>query len=560
MEKEEKKEFSNKFSGIAKTKKQATDLAALAMGKVPPQARELEEAVLGAILLEKDKFPDVLEILNKPECFYVDAHQLIYAAIIRLNNKGQAIDLLTIADELRRTNELEVIGGPYFLSKLTLSVVSSAHVIAHARIVLEKFIQRELIKICSNIINSAYEDKNDVFQMLDKAETELFDIGNNYLRKNYSSLQDILVETIDQISKSREQKDDITGVPSGFPSLDAITAGWQPTDLIILAARPAVGKTAFALNLAMNAAMDPVKPRGVAVFSLEMGSTQLVKRMLSCVTDVSLEKISRGNLEDHEFMQLNQRMDKLAKAPLFLDDQAGLNIFELRAKCRRLKAKHDLGMVIIDYLQLMQGNDKNGNREQEISKISRELKGLAKELKVPIIALSQLSRAVETRSGDKGKIPQLSDLRESGAIEQDADMVLFIYRPEYHGIENNEHGELVKGETHVNIAKHRNGRLDSVRLQAQLEYQRFVEIKEDTTNFISGFDNPSAGFGNFTSNANAGGFGGNDSHVVMSSGFQTMQSKANNMSFDDDDDEFGMPPSSALRGFRPPSDDDDAPF
>lgn len=547
-------------TSASRTRKQSNELATLALGKIPPQARELEEAILGAIMLEKDKFPDVVEILNKPECFYVDAHQKIYAAIMRLSAKGYAIDLLTIAEELKKTDELEIVGGPYFLTKLTMSIVSSAHVIAHARIVLEKFIQRELIKICSNIINSAYEDKSDVFQMLDKAETELFDIGNNYLRKNYSSLQDILVETIDQIQKAREQKDDVTGVPSGFPSLDAITAGWQPTDLIILAARPAVGKTAFALNLAMNAAMDPNKPRGVAVFSLEMGSTQLVKRMLSAVTEVRLENITRGKMEDYEFKQLNQRMDKLAKAPIFLDDQAGLNIFELRAKCRRLKAKHDLQMVVIDYLQLMSGGDKNGSREQEISKISRELKGLAKELKIPIIALSQLSRAVETRAGDKGKIPQLSDLRESGAIEQDADMVIFIYRPEYHGITNDEMGEPVAGETHINIAKHRNGRLDSVRLQAQLEYQKFIELPQFDSDFIGGGAPPTPAFhGGFNNSFDGGNMGGmNDSKLTMSSGFQTMQSKANSMDFDDD--EFGSGGGNKFKRFNLPPDEEDAPY
>lgn len=551
-----KKELAS-LTGGARGRKPKDDLSSLALGKVPPQAKELEEAILGAIMLEKDKFPDVVEILNVPECFYVDAHQRIYGAIIRLANKGYAIDLLTVAEELRKTDELELVGGPYFLTKLTHGVVSSAHVIAHARIVLEKFIQRELIKICSKIINSAYEDKSDVFEMLDKAETELFDIGNNYLRKNYSSLQDILVETIDQIQQAREQKDDVTGVPSGFPSLDAITAGWQPTDLIILAARPAVGKTAFALNLAMNAAMAPDKARGVAVFSLEMGSTQLVKRMLSAVTEVKLEAITRGNMEEHEFKQLNQRMDKLAKAPIFLDDQAGLTIFELRAKCRRLKAKNDLQMIIIDYLQLMQGHDKSGNREQEISKISRELKSLAKELRVPIIALSQLSRAVETRSGDKGKIPQLSDLRESGAIEQDADMVIFIYRPEYHGITNDEMGQPIPGETHINIAKHRNGRLDSVRLKAMLEYQKFVEIPQSNDEFIGGYDtfNPQAGFGGSSSS-----FGNNDSSLILSSGFQTMQSKANNMSFDDDD-EFNFNPNKGLNKFSRNNDfDEDPPF
>jgi replicative DNA helicase len=552
MSTEFKKELSS-LAGSSRNRKTKDDFNALALGKVPPQAKELEEAILGAIMLEKDKFPDVLEILNTAECFYVDAHQRIYGAIIRLNNKGYAIDLLTVAEELKKTDELELVGGPYFLTKLTHGVVSSAHVIGHARIVLEKFIQRELIKICSKIINSAYEDKSDVFEMLDKAETDLFDIGNNYLRKNYSSLQDILVETIDQIEKARDQKDDITGVPSGFPSLDAITAGWQPTDLIILAARPAVGKTAFALNLAMNAAMNATNPRGVAVFSLEMGSTQLVKRMLSAVTDVRLESITRGQMEDYEFKQLHQRMDKLAKAPIFLDDQAGLNIFELRAKCRRLKAKHDLQLIIIDYLQLMQGHDKSGNREQEISKISRELKGLAKELEVPIIALSQLSRAVETRSGDKGKIPQLSDLRESGAIEQDADMVIFIYRPEYHGITNDEMGQPIPGETHINIAKHRNGRLDSVRLQAKLEYQKFIELPQNENDFIGGNNfNSNAGFGNFQQESGA-------SSLVLSPGFQTMQSKANNMSFDEEDEFGGANPAKGFK-FKDPSEEDDIPF
>jgi replicative DNA helicase len=489
--------------GAARTARKP-DLSNVMYGKVPPQAKELEEAVLGAIMLEKDRLSDVLEILPSPDCFYVDAHQRIYAAIKRLPEKGLVVDLLTVTEELRKSDELDLIGGPYFLTKLTMSVVSSAHVIVHARIVMEKYIQRELIKISGDIITTAYEDKTDVFDLMDKAEADLFEISNNFLRKNYSSMQDILVETIEQVTKAREEKDDITGVPSGFDSLDAITGGWQPSDLIILAARPAVGKTAFALNLAMNAAMHPTKPRGVAIFSLEMGNTQIAKRMLSCVTQVRLENISRGKLEDYEFAQMTKRMEPLVKAPIFIDDQAGLNIFELRAKCRRLKTKNDIGMIIIDYLQLMQGSDKAGNREQEISKISRELKMLAKELHVPVLALSQLSRAVETRGGDKGKIPQLSDLRESGAIEQDADMVMFIYRPEYHGITNDESGQAFDGETHINIAKHRNGRLDTVKLKAILEYQQFVEApKDDWSGGFNGgggagfggggFDNPMAG-------------------------------------------------------------------
>lgn len=533
---------------VNRTKKQ--DLNGLMYGKLPPQARELEEAVLGAIMLEGERLSDVLEILPTPECFYVETHKKIYAAVQSLAEKGQAVDMLTVCDELRQRGELEVVGGQYAITRLTVPVVSSAHVVAHARIVMEKFILRELIRICGGILTDAYEDGAGVFDILDKAESQLFDISNNYLRKNYSSLQDVIVETIEQIAKSKEEKEDITGVPSGFPTLDAITAGWQKTDLIILAARPSVGKTAFALNLALNAALHPQKPQGVAIFSLEMSNTQLVKRMLSTVTDVRLESINHGRLEDYEFTQITQRMERLANAPIFIDDQAGLNIFELRAKCRRLKAKHDIKLIIIDYLQLMHGGSDSrfGNREQEISKISRELKGLAKELDVPVIALSQLSRAVETRS-DKNKIPQLSDLRESGAIEQDADMVMFIYRPEYHGIENDENGQPLEGETHINIAKHRNGRLDSIQLQAQLAYQRFVEIPKD--NFGA---NPYAGM------RQESGFDNGSGIRIEPGAFQTLQSKANDMNFDEEDWDTPSGSDSGLRNPPSPEEDEDMPF
>lgn len=528
------------------------ELPNLMYGKLPPQARELEEAVLGAIMLESEKLSEVLEILSTPECFYVEAHKKIFSAIQGLSGKGQAVDMLTVCEELQQRGELELVGGQFAVTRLTMAVVSSAHAVAHSRIVMEKFIMREMIRICGGIVADAYEDGSAVFDLLDKAETQLFDISNNYLRKNYSSIKDVIVDTLDQIAKSKEEKEDITGVPSGFPTLDGITAGWQKTDLIILAARPSVGKTAFALNLALNAALHPHKPQGVAIFSLEMSNTQLVKRMLSTVTDIRLENISHGRLEDYEFTQLTQRMEKLANAPIFIDDQAGLNIFELRAKCRRLKAKHDIQLVIIDYLQLMHGgaDSKYGNREQEISKISRELKGLAKELNIPIIALSQLSRAVETRS-EKNKIPQLSDLRESGAIEQDADMVMFIYRPEYHGIENDENGQPLEGETHINIAKHRNGRLDSVRLQAQLAYQRFVEIPQD--NFEH--SNPFAGI------RKEGGSNDGTGMQISPGAFQTLQSKVNNMNFEDDDPEGGFGNRFSSKFKTPPdSGDENAPF
>ncbi|MDB5199587.1 MAG: dnaB [Chitinophagaceae bacterium] len=458
------------------------DLGTMMYGKVPPQAKELEEAVLGAIMLEKSAFDTVVEIL-KPECFYVEANQRIYRAMQGLQQKNLPIDLLTVVEELKFREELDVVGGPYYVSKLTNAVVSSANIEAHSRIILQKFIQRELIRISGEIIGDAYEDSTDVFELLDEAESKLFEITNNHLRKDYASIDTVLVKTIQRIEDLRTRQDEISGVPTGFHLLDRLTYGWQPTDLIILAARPSVGKTAFALNLARNAALHPTKPTAVGFFSLEMSAGQLVQRILSAESEIWLEKIARGRLEEHEMKQLYKKgIERLASAPIHIDDTAALNIFELRAKCRRLKNKHNVGLIIIDYLQLMSGTseNRNSNREQEISRISRDLKGLAKELNIPILALSQLSREVEKRGAKEGqKIPQLSDLRESGAIEQDADMVMFLYRPEYYDITANEMGESNKGETHVRIAKHRNGQLDTIKLKALLHIQKFIE--EDGT-------------------------------------------------------------------------------
>jgi replicative DNA helicase len=457
-------------------RKGTSDLSTMVYGKVPPQAKDLEEAVLGAIMLEKSAFDTVIEIL-KPECFYLEANQRIYRAMQGLQQKNQPIDILTVVEELRSREELEMVGGPYYVTRLTNAVVSSANIETHSRIILQKFIQRELIRISGEIIGDAYEDSTDVFDLLDDAESKLFEITNNHLRKNFDSIDTVLVKTVQRIEDMRHRNEDITGVPSGFSSLDHVTYGWQNTDLIILAARPSVGKTAFALNLARNAALHPQKPTPVALFSLEMSSAQLVQRILSAESEIWLEKIARGKLEEHEMKQLYARgIQRLAQAPIFIDDTAALNIFELRAKCRRLKNKHNIGLIIIDYLQLMSGTgDRNSNREQEISRISRDLKGLAKELQVPIIALSQLSREVEKRK-EGNKMPQLSDLRESGAIEQDADMVMFLYRPEYYDITANEFGESNKGETHVRIAKHRNGSLETIKLKALLHIQKFAEM------------------------------------------------------------------------------------
>lgn len=457
-------------------RKTAPDLSTMIYGKVPPQAKDLEEAVLGAVMLEKGAFDAVVEVL-KPEAFYVDSHQRIYRAMQGLANKSQPIDILTVVEELRFREELDVVGGPYYVTKLTNSVVSSANIEAHARIILQKFIQRELIRISGEIISDAYEDSSDVFDLLDQAESKIYEVTSTHLRNNYETIDSVLVKTIQRIEDLRHKNEDITGVPSGFPTLDRVTYGWQMTDLIILAARPSVGKTAFALNLARNAALHPTKPTPVAFFSLEMSAGQLVQRILSAESEIWLEKISRGKMEEHEMKQLYARgIQRLSQAPLFIDDTPALNIFELRAKCRRLKNANNIGMIIIDYLQLMSGTaeNRNSNREQEISNISRSLKGLAKELQVPIIALSQLSREVEKRK-DGNKMPQLSDLRESGAIEQDADMVMFLYRPEYYDITQDEMGDNNRGETHVRIAKHRNGSLETIKLRALLHIQKFIE-------------------------------------------------------------------------------------
>lgn len=506
-----------------KRRKNSIDMSTMLYGKVPPQAKELEEAVLGAIMLEKSAFDTVTEII-KPECFYVEAHQEIFKAMQGLQQKSMPIDILTVVEELKMREKLDMVGGPYYVTKLTNAVVSTANIEAHARIVLQKFIQRELIRISGEIIGDAYEDSTDVFDLLDDSETKMFNITNNYLKKNFEDIQNVLAKTINRIDELRTKTDDISGVPSGFPTLDRVTYGWQPTDLIILAARPAVGKTAFALNLARNAALHPTNPVPVGFFSLEMGASQLVQRILSAESEIKMEKISRGKLENYEYEQLlSKGIKKLEVAPIYIDDTAALNIFEFRAKARRLVNKHKVGFIIIDYLQLMSGNadNKNSNREQEISTISRNLKALAKELNIPIIALSQLSRAVETRK--ESKMPQLSDLRESGAIEQDADMVMFIYRPEYYEVMNNEHGESTHGETHVRIAKHRNGSLETVKLRAKLEIQKFEEWDDGGMPGLGGNWKP---IGPPTT-PQAGG-GGDDAKLYIQKG-----SRMNGGSFDD---------------------------
>lgn len=443
-------------------------------GRVPPQATDLEEAVLGAMMLEQNALTNVIDIL-KPGAFYKESHQKIFSAIHDLFTAGQPVDILTVTESLKKRGELEEVGGAYTISMLTNRVASSANVEYHARIILQKFLQRELIRISSEIIKESYEDSKDVFDILDKAEKELFAVSETNLRRNYDDMHSLIKEAVKQIEGAKNQDGHISGIPSGFADLDRVTAGWQKSDLVILAARPGMGKTAFVLTMARNMAVDFKKP--IAIFSLEMAGVQLVTRLISSETELPADKLRRGQLEQYEWEQLNARLSSLTDAPLYIDDTPALSIFELRAKCRRLKAQHDIQLVIVDYLQLMTTGSENhrGNREQEISNISRSMKSLAKELNIPVIAISQLSRAVETRGGSKR--PILSDLRESGAIEQDADMVLFIYRPEYYQITEDEQGNSTEGLAQLIIAKHRNGALKDINLRFIQNFAKFTEYE-----------------------------------------------------------------------------------
>lgn len=458
-------------------------------GRVPPQALDLEEVVLGGMMLEKDAVNTVIDILH-PEAFYKDAHQKIFNAIKNLFSRSEPIDLLTVTNALRSSGELDIIGGAYYISQLTNRVVSAANIEFHARIILQKFIQRELIRISSDIIKDAYEDTTDVFDLLDKAESGLFSVSETNLRRSFSTMPDLVHAAIADIENAKNSEGEMRGVPSGYTALDAITQGWQKSDLIILAARPSMGKTALALNLARNAAVTFNKP--VAFFSLEMSSVQLVTRLISSESYLPADKLRKGDLAQHEWLQLTTKITPLVNAKMYIDDTPQLSIFELRAKCRRLKQQFDIQMVYVDYLQLMTtGGENRGNREQEISNISRSLKSLAKELEVPVLALSQLSRSVESRPGSKK--PILSDLRESGAIEQDADMVIFIYRPEYYGLTEDEGKQNTQGLAVINIAKHRNGKLGDVNLKFVGQFARFDDFEnfENKTNDLmpnQGFD------------------------------------------------------------------------
>ncbi|MBN4057985.1 replicative DNA helicase [Olleya sp. AH-315-K02] len=448
----------------------------LEKGKIPPQALDLEEVVLGAMMIDKKGVDEVIDILS-PEAFYKDAHQYIFEAIFRLFENSEPIDLLTVSSQLKKDSRLDVAGGDFYLISLTQKVSSSAHIEFHARIILQKYIQRSLIKISNEIIEDSYDETKDVFDLLDNAEAKLYEVTQGNIKKSSETAQDLVIQAKKKI-EDISNKEGMSGIPSGFVKLDKLTSGWQESDLIIIASRPGMGKTALTLSMARNVAVNQNIP--VAFFSLEMSSVQLITRLISSETGLSSQKLRTGRLEKHEWEQLNVKVKALEKAPLFIDDSPSLSIFDLRAKARRLSSQHGIKLIIVDYLQLMTagGGMKGGNREQEISTISRNLKALAKELSIPVIALSQLSRAVETRGGSKR--PLLSDLRESGAIEQDADIVSFIYRPEYYKIDewDDEERTPTEGQAEFIVAKHRNGGLDSIRMKFIAHLGKFDNLDD----------------------------------------------------------------------------------
>ncbi|KAB1159945.1 MULTISPECIES: replicative DNA helicase [Tenacibaculum] len=500
-----------KTHSVRGTKVDKARIVSLEKGKLPPQALELEEAVLGAMMIDKKGIDEVIDILH-PEAFYDKRHQEIYSAIYTLFQNSEPIDLLSVSNQLKKNGKLDVAGGDFYLIGLTQKVASSAHIEFHSRIILEKFIQRKLITISSEIIESAYTETIDVFDLLDDAEGKLFEVTQGNLKKGAERADSLVQQSINKIQEI-SGKEGMSGLATGFTKLDALTSGWQPSDLIIIAARPGMGKTAFVISMAKNMAIE--FNHAVAIFSLEMSSVQLITRMISSETGLTSEKLRKGNLEPHEWEQLNVKVKRLSDSPIFIDDTPALSIFDLRAKARRLVSQHNVRILIIDYLQLMTAGGAGGNREQEISTISRNLKALAKELNVPVIALSQLSRAVETRGGSKR--PLLSDLRESGAIEQDADIVSFIFRPEYYGMtewDDDDHSPC-EGQGEFIVAKHRNGGLDNIRLKFTGHLAKFSDLEEGfSSEFQSSMNssfNDEISSNNFTSPEDA--FGPSDDDV-----------------------------------------------
>ena len=450
------------------------------LGKLPPQALELEASVIGALMIEKEAFSSVTDLL-RPESFYSDQHRHIFEAVQALSAKDAPIDVLSVAEQLKQSGKLEQAGGVIYLSDLTRRVASAAHIRYHAQIIAQKATARDLITAACQIEEKGYDETQDVDELVEEATAKIFEISQRAQKRDVTHIYPVITEAFDRMHKASENEGNISGIPSGFTELDKITSGWQKSDLVIIAARPAMGKTAFVLSMAKNIAVDFNIP--VAIFSLEMSNVQLVNRLIMNVCEIEGNKIRNGRLSKAEWDKLDNTIGVLQNAPIYVDDTPGLSVFELQSKARKLVKEHKIQLIIIDYLQLMNANGMSfGSREQEVSIISRNLKGLAKELDIPVIALSQLSRAVEKRDSSNsnvdGKKPLLSDLRESGAIEQDADMVCFIHRPEYYKLYDDGNGKDLRGLGQIIVAKHRNGATDEIWLRFIGKYTRFQN--EDT--------------------------------------------------------------------------------
>lgn len=441
-----------------------------------PQAVDVEKVVLGALMIDKDAFSVIAEII-RPETFYEPSHQKIYTAIQTLNINESPVDIMTVTNELQKEGTLDDVGGAPYVVDLASQVASSAHIEYHAKILQQKYLARQLISFASVIETKAFDATVDVDELMQEAEGNLFELSQKNMRQEYTQIDPVIRQAVDILQKASANSDGLTGIPSGFTKLDDMTSGWQKSDLIIIAGRPAMGKTSFALSIAKNIAVDYHEP--IAFFSLEMNNVQLVNRLISNVCEIEGKKIMNGQLARDEWERLDKNLAKLTGAPIYIDDTPGMSIFELRTKARRLVREKGVKAIMIDYLQLMNATGMRfGNRQEEVSTISRSLKGLAKELDIPILALSQLNRTVENREGLEGKRPQLSDLRESGAIEQDADMVMFVHRPEYYHLLEDEKGNDLRGKAQIIIAKHRKGATGDVLLSFQGQYTRFANPED----------------------------------------------------------------------------------
>lgn len=447
-------------------------------GHIQPQAIDIEKVVLGALMIDKDAFSMISDIM-KPGTFYDPRHQKIYDAIQALNMDERPVDVLTVTEELRRRGTLDDVGGPAYILELSSHVASSAHIEYHAHVLAQKYLARQLISFASMVETKAFDDTVDVDDLMQEAEGSLFELSQKNMRQDYTHIDPVVHQAIEILQKAAATSGGLTGIPTGYPKLDDLTAGWQASDLIIIAGRPAMGKTAFALSLAKNIAVDNAIP--VAFFSLEMNNVQLVNRLICNVCEIEGKKIMNGQLDDEQWKRLDRNVRRLERAPIYIDDTPGMSIFELRTKARRLVREKKVRIIMVDYMQLMNASGaKFASRQEEVSTISRSLKGLAKELDIPIIALSQLNRTMASREGIEGKRPQLSDLRESGAIEQDADMVLFVHRPEYYHLYDDGKGNDMHGMAQIIIAKHRKGATGDVLLRFRGEFTRFENPDNST--------------------------------------------------------------------------------